>query len=334
MYLLCMYVILCLVSGLRGYLVGGDLGNYLPLFSYIGSHDYSNIISTYDKYGWIFKTYIYLIGFISNNSTLYLIFLSIPIISAPIFLIKKYSKIPWLSVFLYVALGYYTNTFNSVRSSLSLALGIYGVIAIYEKKNLLAIFLLLVATEIHKTILPIFIIFFLKDLHPKYSISIGCILISVLIAHLIPANSILNMAIAYNSDYNAVTFDSMGKGYSLLLLDCLISIFGLILVKRRPNKLNIFLLNIFLLATCLQAFTPLLSFFTRVAYFFSIYVIILLPNLIYYGFKQSSRWICVTVLSALSLVYFQVFTMTPNPQFDNSNSQKTIPYYFYWEKKS
>lgn len=331
------FLALLIVSSLRGYLVGGDLINYIPKFHEVAKSSWSELFESYDKYGFIFKFIIKCSSVISDDPTWYLFVFSLINLSIPIYFIKRYSKIPWLSIFLYISLTYYTNTFNSIRSSMALAFGMLGVMHIFKGNNFKALIWFIVAFEVHKTILPIFLIFYLKKICPTFWKLAIPIVISIIIANVLGLAGFMNVLSIYNEINNyggANDLEMGGKGYSLLIFDIVLTFGCYFFAKKNMTRMESILIMVLCLATCLQAAAPLYSLVTRIAYFFTVYTVVLVPDVIFRRFDIMNRKIVIGALMTLSLIYFKIFIMTPTQQFSvKSNSQMTIPYYFFWENR-
>lgn len=331
LYCIYAFFLLVIISGLRGYSVGGDLNFYLPLFEKIAKQPIAEIFEDYDKYGIIFKLYIKLWSFIASGSTYFLFVTSLINVGIVCWFIRKRSPILWLSFFLYIALGYYTNSFNSVRSTMALVIGIIGVNALIQNKKLKAFVFFLIAFEIHKTIAPIFLLFALGSFKPRLPVMVASIIGCFILANAIGISGLANIILWYSAGYGeALNFE--GRGYNLLALDCIITIGCYYLYRNNLNKQRVLLLNILWLATCLQCIAPLFSYATRISYFFTFYTIILIPEAIISSFKTRSRPIVLSMLAAACAIYFKITIMTATVASANSNAQGTLPYYFYWEQ--
>lgn len=340
LYFIWVFLILFLVSAMRGHEVGGDLLRYLPVFDEVASSSFIDLFSDYDKYGLIFKLYIKISSLITNEPSWYLFTTSFYNLIIPLYFLKKYCKIPWLGVFLYITLAYYTNTFNSIRVSMSLACSMVGVSCLINNKPWRAFFIFLIALEIHKTIAPVFLLFVLKKITPSFWIIIIPIICSVAIARILETSGIMNLILLYNTmnNYNTAEVEILehgnSGGYGLLALYIFLTLGLYFIIRNKKQPLESFLLMTICLATCIQAMAPLYSFITRITSFFSIYLIVLIPNVIYKYFTKESRKYCICALLVPCMIYFKIFIMTPSDDFEfRSNSQCTIPYYFFWENK-
>ncbi len=331
LYCIYAFFLLVIISGLRGYSVGGDLHHYIPLFEKIAKQPLTEIFEDYDKYGIIFKLYIKLWSFIASGPTYFLFVTSLINVGVVCWFIRKRSPIIWLSFFLYIALGYYTNSFNSVRSTMALVMGIIGVNALMQDKKLKALIFFIIAFEIHKTIVPIFLLFAIGSFKPRLPVLVTSIIGCFILANVIGISGLANIILWYSTGYGeALNFE--GRGYNLLALDCIITIGCYYLCRNNLNKQRVMLLNILWLATCLQCIAPLFSYATRISYFFTFYSILLIPDAIMAEFKVKSRPIILCSLVVLSMIYFKMTIMTATIEFTKSNAQSTLPYYFYWEQ--
>ena len=153
-----------------------------------------------------------------------------------------------------------------------------------------------------------------------------------IISYLLPSDLLSMVAILYSSSYMYVE-DVTGSGYSLLLLLGLITISSFYLIKEKLNNVYSVLIHALVFSVCIQSFAPHFAIGTRVATFFWIYIIILIPNLIHNLKYANNRRLAVLTVCILAFCYFQYFIMTPSTTANGlkTNSQATIPYNFIWE---
>ena len=337
LYYIFYNIILITISSLRGYEVGGDLTNYIPLFHEIAKSSWNELFTNYDKYGLVFKFIIKCCSLVSDESTWYLFVLSLINLSIPLYFIQRYSKIPWLGVFLYVTLSYYTNTFNSVRSSMALSFSILGMMYLLKNKNYKALLWFIIAFEVHKTIIPIFLLFYLKNVKPTFCKLAIPIFSSIIIANMFGLAGFMDILVLYNemNNYGGIgNLEMGGKGYGMLAFDILLTFGCYFLTCKNMTHTERVLIMTLCLATCCQAVAPLYSLVTRIAYFFTFYSVVLIPDIIFRSFKCINRKLVIISLSIFALYYFKIFIMTPSNDFViKSNSQLTIPYYFFWEQR-
>lgn len=336
LFIISTFLLLIIISGLRGYEVGGDLQHYLRNYSIIGRKSLNEIFCDREKYGCIFSL-IYKIAYSINTSpTCLLFFTSIINLSFVAFFIKRFSCNPLLSIYIYITMAFYTNTFNSVRSSMTLGVGLFIMKYIIERKFWRFFIGYLIAIEIHLTFLPFILLYYIytKRLTFKYiffSISICFVISQVLSSHM---SIIATLAYIYDPGAYENIGESYSGGYSLFALLSGMTMGFYILLKKKKvlTKENQLFIHCLVIASCVQAFATYYTVLMRVAMFFYIVVIILFPaaiKSIKTPLLKKSAYIITVLLFA---IYFQMFVMTPSPAYNNSNYQNTIPYKTFWEK--
>ena len=334
-FLSASFIVMLAVSTFRGYSVGGDLLNYIPLFDEIGKSSFESIFNGYTKYGYVFTCYIKAVSLISSNTTFILFAISLINLGFVFYFIRKHSCNYWLSLMIYISMAYYTNTFNSIRSSMALAVGMLAIHYLLENKNFKYLLLCIIAIEIHKTIFPVLFVYFLKKIKPSRILLVSAIAVSIILVNILNLDFFFNAIALYSDDY--ANMEASGSGYSMLALDIVLTLGAYFLLKDRIDTKSGLLINILCMATCIQAFAPVFSLTTRMALFFTVYIIVLLPDIIDNAFTPRSRKLARIVVVAVCLIYFQIFVMTPSMMYDDgvrSNSQRTIPYRFYWQTTS
>lgn len=335
-FIVLSFSILILISGIRGYECGGDLQHYLSNYPIIGKRNFHDIFYDRVKYGYVFSS-IYKIAYSIDESPTCLLFLtSIINLSFIAIFIKKYSCNPFFSVFIYVTMAFYTNTFNSVRSSMALGLGLVIMRYIIER-NFIKFFIgYIVALEIHQTFFPFLFLYFIynKQLSFRY------IIISISICYIISQalSSFMGYIATLAYIYDPGAYEDIGEaysgGYSLLALlsGMAVGFYWLLKKENCINKETQLFIHCMVMASCIQAFATYYTVLQRVAMFFYIVVIALFPITIK-NIKTPFLRTCsygITVL--LFMIYFQIFVMTPSSKYGGSNYQGTIPYKTYWEK--
>lgn len=323
-YLFAIFCLLIFISCFRKDTVGGDLTNYIPLFESAKDYSWGEYLQL-PKYGFIYLGFNKLLCSISCQYTILLIGTSLfNLISIAIF-IKRYAEIPWLSVLIYITLGLYTNTFNSVRSSMALAILLYSIPAIIDRKFIKFLLIYFLAFIVHKSVFPFIITYFLYNnrLPLKIIIPIS-FFIFIVAAKLSP---IMHTILAlYNPAY--LNSETSGGGYSYYVMLIAIALFSHILIPKK--KINILFFNMLLIGLCIQPFASQISYINRIVSLFTIVIIILIPNAIATIKKQDMRFLVECFLVSCFLVYFDKVIMEINP-ISQSNFQAVVPYLFSWQ---
>lgn len=299
-------IILFLISALRSTDVGTDLENYLPFFTTISSLPLTDIFNIGWEPGYLIFNKI--ISVISSDSRFFLICTSLFIVVGYVTFIYKNSSYPWLSLFLFIALGTYTDSFNIIRQSMAIVIILHSLKFI-EKDNLIKYFLyVILATLFHKTaivclIIPI--IYHFKATIPNFFILLIISYISISLL----GSSVLSLAIelAFN-EYSLTGYPQGGVNMLILLIAItLISLFVLSDTKR--YKLYC---SMMILACCLQIFSLQFSLFARTVTYFSMAIIVLVPELVRRLHSPEIRSLSIAAIVAISSLYFVVFILKNN----------------------
>lgn len=294
-------VILILFGGLR-YEIGQDYNTYSEIFKYAET---TNV-----EYGYLllcvfFKTLglgpqiMYLI---SISITLFLLYKSI--------LFYNSRQIAFI-FFIFLFAGYYAESFNAVRQYIAIAFFIYATRYIFAASLCKFCFYLLIGSLFHTSIL--FLIPFYYILKKQYSdttllICGGGILI---FAFIFPITPLLERIPVYgqrymidHSEFNQSA--NLGLGYISKL--CI----ALILIKMRhyiikiDKKYNV-VINAYFFYVLFMAIFKDMMVFLRIAYYFHIFLILILPKMTLCLNKRSQPiGILITCLYALLLFFIQM----------------------------
>lgn len=339
--------------------MGGDLNHYLANYPVLGKLSFHELFSNRTKYGYIFALLCKIAYSINPSNTSFLFVTSIFSLIPVALFINRFSPKPGMSVFLYITFAFYTDTFNNVRASMALGLCLIMMIYVVERKPWHFIFLYLLALEIHQTVLPFLFVY------PLYSVRLdmkrilfcigGCFVISQLMAGLMGYIMVLASlydAGAYNVDN--IMGESYSGGYNLLILMVGMTFCFLYVNKARLNKYYRFRerseyiravinkrctgdkVQLFMvcltIACCILCFSTVSTELTRLSYFYTISIIVMIPISVMGIKSRDIRMLGYTGIILFFLAYFHVFIMTPKEELGGSNSQHTIPYYTFWQK--
>lgn len=351
-YINIAFFILILVSSIRGYEVGGDLNHYLRNFPDIGKESWGNILSERIKYGYVFSILSKIAYTIFSHNVAFLTATSVFSLCLVAHFIRRYSIKPWLSIYIYITFAFYTNTFNSVRSSMALGVGLLLFDYIINRQFIKYCIVFLIALEIHQTFILFFPLYFLYNRVVTYKYMIIAIGTSFVISQISSHLSVISLiAFAYDSGAYSDLGDTYSGGYKLFaLMTCMT--FAMMYINNKqirqatytiqdqyigrfipnsPQVINLFM-HCMVIACCILAFSTYITLLTRMAFFFYIVVIVFWPITLQNIKTKSIRRASYFVTVVLFFAYFQFFVMTPSDKYGGSNSQGTLPYKTYWEK--
>lgn len=142
-----------------------DLWAYLIGFDYSKSIDWGDVYKIRGAYGYLnyelgWRYYVKLLSTLSNNEGILIYITGFVIIYSYFLVIKKHSRIPWLSIFLFIAMVFYNSLFV-LRQNLAIALCMFSFPFIVERKFWKFLLVMGIAFLFHKTAFIFSILYFL-----------------------------------------------------------------------------------------------------------------------------------------------------------------------------
>lgn len=333
LFLKIVFLVLIVVGSIRSTEVGGDLWHYLRAYDRFGVEKWSDLFANRTKYGYIFAIVSKLAYSIDPSPQTFLSVMSVASLLPVYYFIKKYSVNKLMSVFIYITFGFYTNTFNSIRASLALGVGLMMMKFIIERKLLKFLIGVAIAAEIHITFIPFILLYplYRMKITEKYLyLSIG---ISFAFSQLMSLwQHIAAIGASYDSAYS--NLERTTGGYTLLLLTVSITIVFYYINKKKMDEASQLFSHCLILACCILAFATCFNVLTRIALFFYIVLVVFFPLTIQKFEKKTTRKIASLLTYLLFFIYFVLFVMHPSDKFEGSNYQKTIPYTTFWEREN
>lgn len=303
------YCIVCgglwiLISGLRGLSVGADTTAYY--YSYLGVKNSSfqelfenvigRILSNSGKRDPGYDVFVKLTQFISGNYQVYLIIIALIFMIPFIIWVIRESKNPLVSFVLYSSLFYAFFAITGLRQTISTALVVLiGDKFIKERKIIPFLILVFLASLIHMSALVFLPFYFLSRVKVKQS-TIAIAGVAFLLSAIF--RSQLKAIFIMISGYDEYMSDYINAGTTnftlLLLLLFFMSIFS---YKRdvdiEENKR-------FYIALYVSMFFVPLTFLNpsamRIVQYFSIYLVLLIPEMIDAVFSYKSKYIATVIV--------------------------------------
>lgn len=318
------YCIICgalwiLISGLRGLSVGADTLAYKISFESVKNYPLKYVFQGLrDKYilgegskdpG--YNLFVKLFQFVSDNYQVYLIFIAaLFMIPFTIWIIRE-SKNPFISFILYSSLFYAFFSITGIRQTIAMALTVLiGDKFIKEKKILPFVIITLLASTIHASALVFLPFYFLSRIRvngKNIVVWLAFIVISVFARHQ------LKSIFIQISGYEGYTKDYEGAGaftFSILLF--LIFIWSLISYSMdRDIENNRRFYNALFLALFFLPLTWLNPSAMRVVQYFSIYLVLLIPEMVDSTFTEESKSIASGIITAILFLLL----IKNNPQY-------------------
>ncbi|WP_439582735.1 EpsG family protein [Dyadobacter bucti] len=300
-------ITMVIFAGIR-WETGTDWENYLYYFKII---DIRPIGGTAMEIGYemivrLFKSII------STNYTAFLFFCAIYIILITYFALYKFSPFPLFSLFLLLSYSFAGSGFG-VRQDLSIALTLVSLIFIVERSLIKFVVIVLLAALIHNSaiiFLPAYWLYSFKWNTVKVLtviiFTLFCVLFSerlmTTFGSLISARKVeLYLTLGMETDINP--YSTLIKGLLGRFLFFVILV-GFVDYKNEDRKLFSGLFNLYVFGIVIfSIFSPISLIFGRLARYYDIYQILLLP-LAYLYAKRVYKIIIFLVVSAFSLLKF------------------------------
>lgn len=308
-----------LIQGLRHPSIGTDIQSYLVGLRLSKDMKFFSGDTLYNyEIGYsVFSQILAKIGFGERE----FLFIVATIIIIPImFTIGKRSKIPTLSIIMYMCLGFFLFTFSGIRQSIAFSITFFSYNYIENRNFKKFIISVILAVLFHKTaIIFIFAYMLFKiRIKEKYLVFIfaGLFIIGLFKERIF---------IVIHSIYKGYppVIESTGA-YTMLAIMVIVYISSYLLAKpSRVNNSFFAYRNYLLMAMAIQVFASISNTIMRAGFYYYIFIILLIPELIKQQNNRYLRLIITMVSILISLAFFQFQA--------GSGYLNIIPYRFFWE---
>lgn len=300
---------------LRDVSVGADYVSYMDTFKDIALND---VIDESDI-TWLGWPFIYLLKLIAplalNN---YVLFYGLISFASLLFLyaaILKRSKMPWLSLALFIGFCLYFQMFNQIRQLFAICIILYSLTHIENKQFIKFTLLIFFASIFHKTALLFLPFYFISRLNINKKTLFIYLVGGVAACFMFPTIIELIALTSYGqiylpSGYNAAFASSTVINFGIrttLLIGCLI--LAAKVLKEAKNK---HLYNLVIYCTIIQSLTMFSSLFGRITTMFFVFYILLVPEVINANFKGYGRKLATMLTIILLIIYQYVYYTSPN----------------------
>lgn len=307
-YLIISSIILILISGLRSYYLGsGDTSRYANMFAEYSSMTYREIYET------VWKDPIYHIFSVFLSKILGANFLYVLIVFGAIFMFcydkLVYRKSPNLliSFIIFFSMGFFNFSMHGVRQGLAIAFIMLSYFPLKDKKLIPFLIYVAIAACFHKTALIFAVAYpFCQMEFNKKTLLLYIAFIAIMF---FVGNDILREFTAEFSSYDerlnyysqtSKALNMSGFIQLLLFVILILTNFKSYIAKDKDSTV---LLTLLILALTFQTFAIFIAEMFRVAMYFSIFLVILIPRFLSL-YSEKNRKIITVVLCVLLLFYF------------------------------
>ncbi|MDN3425677.1 EpsG family protein [Planococcus notacanthi] len=340
MYIYFTFGLFLILSAFRGENVGNDTINYLNLFKEISVSDNLSLFSPRFEVGYVYLNKV--LSYFSSNPQIILIVTSIIIMLGFARFISKYSKIPWLSVYLFFTLGYYGMSLNTIRLNIAIVLVLLSYDFLKNKKAFRFIFVIILASLFHRT--AIFFLIAWPLIKMKITLKTIAIFCLVSIGMYFSFPSLLSMSLSLfptygyyvgsdylNGEVRLASVMNMLVGISIALLGILINHQKHInekkeisfKTKERDNEDNHNMLILLFTGISLIFISFRFNLLDRIGDYFIVFAIVYLPNVMVQLKDSKLRYTLIYFIILLFFAYVATIQML-RPEWN-----EIYPYSFF-----
>lgn len=300
-----------LISGLRSYSVGQDTLGYYEVyksFQRIGFSGFFIYFPTWEP-GYVLTNII--ANELGVNFRLYLL-----IIDAFAYLVifrffNRYSPVKWLSVILFVAVGFYFATLHILRQTIAISLILLSYDAILQRNLRKFLILIVTATCFHYTAIFFSISYLLYHGKRISLMKYLLILMAVLMANSFIIELLMNLAVGMVAKYESYNPKELGgTGYGMLVMMVGLMLLGYIFKQRQLKSQWSLIFFSMALGSFMQVMATGLSIFARACWYWEYALMPYIPILITLTHKKESKSLLKVVAIIFSLLFFFLITNT------------------------
>lgn len=327
------YVVICcaemvLLAALRGNTVGADTARYVEALEYYSKLPKDEVV--FAELVWPFdfeKGYLLLTqlcALINMPAPIFLLLIAL-VIYVPIFYaIYRYSKVPYISILAFIALGFFSYSLGIFRQMMAMSIVLYGVKFIEQKQYSKYLALIIFAFTIHTTAVIMVPVYFLTQIpvqkYWKWIIPAEM----VFLAFGRPVVELVVTVMPQYSHYLGGKYDVQGGTYLMLILLNVLLAAMLYLYYKGFTK-NLVVISGLALAVVVQALGYSMAIFGRIVTYLSIFAIFAFSEIAYVmlneprlygnflgGFLERNDW-CIARIGrckiSLRVILWVIFTV-------------------------
>lgn len=317
-----------IIMGLRGGFAA-DYDDYALWFHRINSmgntsfwecFGIKNLFSVYLETGYALINRM--VGYFTNDP-IWLFFVCAIIICFPVFMLFRNSEKPWLAVLLWISIGPYLESFNTMRGAMAASILIFSLKYMQERKIVKYIIVVLIATTFHSIAILMLLAYFLPLIKPSKK----SVLFIIMVVAVAPIFSEI-LVIRYNNFFHiaftdaeaiSMLYKNRSSGASLLI-PLLIELltFYLFFDEARKGEINMddiyirMMFNGNLIWIFFELLLIVTSYSTRFAMLFFYYPCILIPFLI--GKRKNSKTLYILIM-VMAVSWYLVNVLIRQPAY-------------------
>lgn len=298
---------LFLMSVTKSYSVGNDTSVYMDEFYKISQLNLTEIIGHRWESGYVLFNKA--IGIFGLDFRVFLILLNFLLYFVLFRFLMKESRIPWLSLFLFVAFDFFSFSLSGYRQISAMFITFISIKYIKESKLWKFLTVIIIASLFHQSALAFIIVYPLSKMKLNryfYTLAIGTATFLYVFG-----GRIVNFVASLYHRQQAI---QSGSGYNYFILITAITMVGMIIYYRFKNEVDPkdvedvqIYIKIMIASLVLQVFSFHISVFVRVVHYFTVHLMIFIPNLITFipeGKRRTIIFVGVALVSVILFLYF------------------------------
>lgn len=319
-YCVLVTIILILLSGLRSYQMGQDPKTYKFLFEYFKQFSVKEIIlMNHTEKGYVILENI--IGGIFGGFQWHMIIIAI-IYTVPIaILVKRYSQNPWISFFVFLGFGFFTDSLTALRQTVAVGLTVLAFLCIRNKKLIKYFILVFIASTFHIDALAFIPIYWFRKVKFNNKIIIASI-ITITASYIFKSHLYKFVNLFSRQVYEVNPNTGGDRLFIFIILTVILSfIYGKAMIKENEyNKMIIYMMIITAIIYPVLSFNPAVY---RMNWYFFIYLIIFIPNLLGVIKDKVVYFIIFIGYIGMSIYFLYAVSLRPDSLMS--------PFLFFWQ---
>lgn len=313
----CIYFLL---AALRSYKVGGDTFNYCNMFAAVGKMTVSQILTTSEKDP-VFFLFLSMVRRITDNYTVLLIIVAAFFIGTVWTYIYRYSDDPVLSIIILLAFNLYQFSLTGMRQTIAMGFIVLAIMAMNQNKKVIPYLFVFIGSLFHQSALIFICIPLLRNYRVGKQV---CRMVSfLLILCFALRQTIAGMLVGYLAErgYGLSLSDS---GITMFLVIAFLFALAVLFMDEYKNTDENYHIQYYMgwLAVFFEILVTSQNIFFRIAFYFLISFITLIPNVVCRARNEATRKILkIGLYTALSIQYLW-FTI---------GSCNILPYTTFWQ---
>jgi len=317
-----------MLFALRGSTIGNDTHEYIRIFNEISTQGDSKFEFGRYETGFIYLNY--LLKSWHDDAQIIFVVAGLFIYYSFGRFILKYSKMPWLSLFLFFTYGLFTFTFTALRQGMAMAICLFAFEALMKGKNIRFVLIVIFATFFHSTAIVFLLASLCKFLKPNGKTFVLSYISAavLLIAFTAVLNYIFQMLPMYEHYTSGSYIGEMGIAaflYSFLSSVILFFTYSVVKKTKSLSRIDAYGMIMILLAVILYIVSIKANIFDRMAIYFNMFAIIILPNAI--NLLKGQKQLLAITTSIIVFFAYQAIIISYRPEWIS-----IYPYSFYWQK--